>query len=92
MRDLSPFAYLLVVPQAQLSPHRQGLQLQFDSRSFTLVVAFITFVFMLLINVGYKAMPASRRKSYAIQGKMYIIFGLQPVQIFPFVRSDPFKM
>jgi len=52
--DLSRFAYLVTVPQAQLSPHKQGLQVQFDSRLFTLVVAFITFVFMLLIKYNTK--------------------------------------
>lgn len=31
VQDLSHLAYLTVVPQGQLSPHKQGLQLQFDS-------------------------------------------------------------
>jgi len=35
--------------------------------------------FMLLINVRYKAMAARRRNPYAIQGKIYIIFGLEPI-------------
>ena len=31
VQDLSRLAYLTAVPQAQLSPHKQGLQVQFDS-------------------------------------------------------------
>jgi hypothetical protein len=84
------FAYLGAVPQAQSSPHKQGLQEQFDSRFLTVVS--MIFVFMLLINVRYKAMAARRRSPYAIQGKIYIIFGLQPVEIFSFIGSYLFKM
>ena len=48
--------------------------------------------FMLLINVRHKAIARWRRKPYAIQGKIYIIFGLQLIEIFSFVCSDLFKM
>jgi len=64
---------LAAVPQVQFSPHKQGLQEQLDSGFLTVVS--IIFVFMLLINVQHKAIAARRLKPYAIQGKIYIIFG-----------------
>jgi hypothetical protein len=67
------FAYLVAVPHAQFSPHKQGLQEQFDSRFLTVVS--MIFVFMLLINGQHKAIAARRHKPYAIEGKIYIIFG-----------------
>jgi len=64
---------LVAVPHAQFSPHKQGLQEQFDSRFLTVVS--MIFVFMLLINGQHKAIAARRHKPYAIEGKIYIIFG-----------------
>jgi hypothetical protein len=37
-------------------------------------------------------MTARRLSPYAIQGKIYIIFGSDPVEIFTLVCSDLFKM
>ena len=42
---------------------------------------------MLLINVQHKASAARRRKPYAIQGKIYIIFGLQLIVWFDHLIS-----
>jgi len=47
---------------------------------------------LLLIDVPHKAIAQQGLQPYAIQGKIYIIFGLKLIEKFSFVGSDPFKV